>query len=179
MSKEPRIKKNIVGNGWSIPVFECDWCGGDMGEWVDIDDESICPKCALLNGIITESEFIKMYIPDYFRDGARVKVVGNEILIALKGEKFPSEKANKDYRHSNEYKEWRNRVFERDGFKCQECGQVGSSLNAHHIKTFKDYPKLRFDVSNGITLCEKCHRELHKRIRYAGKEDVHKKDYRK
>lgn len=33
-------------------------------------------------------------------------------------------------------------------------------LEAHHIKSWKNYPKLRYKVSNGKTLCYECH---HKR----------------
>ena len=65
-----------------------------------------------------------------------------------------------------EYKLWRNAVFERDNFMCQKCGtKRGGNLNAHHKKTFKEYPELRTCIENGITLCVECHRTEHKRMR--------------
>ena len=65
-------------------------------------------------------------------------------------------------RFSTEYKRWRFDVFARDHFTCQECGDSrGGNLVAHHIKPFADYPDLRFIISNGITLCERCHDKLH------------------
>jgi len=60
--------------------------------------------------------------------------------------------------YSTEYKQWRITVFERDGYKCQGCNQVGGYLTAHHIKSFAKYPEFRFDINNGITLCENCHK---------------------
>ena len=41
-------------------------------------------------------------------------------------------------------------------------------LNAHHIKNWADNPDDRFDLNNGITLCEKCHSEFHRKY---GKKD--------
>jgi hypothetical protein len=66
-------------------------------------------------------------------------------------------KENHLQRTSLKYKEWRKSVFIRDNFTCIICGEVGKYLNAHHIKTFKDYPELRYEVSNGITMCRDCH----------------------
>ena len=63
------------------------------------------------------------------------------------------------------YNDWRKAVYDRDGYTCQCCGKVGGRLNAHHIKSFAEYPELRFDVDNGITLCDRCHRNIHKRRR--------------
>ena len=66
-------------------------------------------------------------------------------------------------RNSKEYKRWRNLVFERDNYTCQMCGKRGGKLNAHHIVRFRKSIEKRVDVSNGITLCEDCHRRLHRK----------------
>ena len=58
------------------------------------------------------------------------------------------------------YKVWRQSVFERDSFTCQDCGQVRGYIEAHHKKSWAHFPNLRFEVSNGITLCKKCHQKI-------------------
>ncbi len=65
-------------------------------------------------------------------------------------------------RKSIEYAKWRKRVFERDNYTCQMCGYRGSKLNAHHIMKYSEYPLYRCDVKNGVTLCEECHKWVHK-----------------
>lgn len=70
---------------------------------------------------------------------------------------------NHKIRTSLEYINWRRKVFSRDNWTCQECGTRGGTLHAHHIKMFKDYPDIRVDVNNGITLCKTCHKKVHKK----------------
>lgn len=62
-------------------------------------------------------------------------------------------------RTSYQAKAWSKAVRLRDGI-CQKCGAF-DRLHAHHIKRWKDYPELRYDLTNGVTLCYTCHEEAH------------------
>lgn len=69
---------------------------------------------------------------------------------------------NKLIRSSFEYKNWRNKVFERDNWTCVICKKRNGNgkavyLEADHKKPFAYYKKLRFDINNGRTLCKSCH----------------------
>jgi len=69
---------------------------------------------------------------------------------------------NTRIRMSIEYRLWREAVFARDNWTCQNCGKRdGGYLHAHHIKPFSTHPKLRVALNNGLTLCKKCHLIIH------------------
>lgn len=74
--------------------------------------------------------------------------------------------SNKTIRWGKDMNRWRKAIFERDGYCCQIChdySRKGHSveINAHHIKSFVDYPEERFNIENGITLCNSCHIWIH------------------
>ena len=55
-------------------------------------------------------------------------------------------------------------VFKRDNYSCKDCGykkETDKKLIIHHVKTWAEYPKLRFENSNLVTLCEECHWKRH------------------
>lgn len=94
-------------------------------------------------------------------------------------------------RHSDNHKQWSLNVFKKDHFKCQHCGAVKVKFTAHHLKKFsiilseflsfysqfspiEDKETLVrlsiswsdfWDVNNGITLCEDCHKQEHAKIK--------------
>jgi len=119
------------------------------------------------------------YLADYLLSEKRTKIEKAEVvrkLFKLKvgtdrasitvrkdGEEF---KQNYDIKHNRnaypEMKEWRRQVFTRDNYTCQRCKKYSGVINAHHIKRWVDEPALRFELDNGITLCKKCHKIVHR-----------------
>lgn len=65
-------------------------------------------------------------------------------------------------RNDKGYAKFRKDVLERDEYTCQICGG-NEKLEVHHIKPYAGYKNLRTTVSNGITLCEKCHKKAHRK----------------
>lgn len=77
-------------------------------------------------------------------------------------------------------RQWRERVFKRDNWTCQNCYQKGGKLHADHIKPFAIILhenkitslnkaikcKKLWDVFNGRTLCIECHKKTNT---YGGK----------
>lgn len=156
----------MIENGELIlpyKIYTCAKCGEEVKESHPkefINDEVYCGDCAFLEGLITEQEYVKRHCRYVLLDDVRAYVKDGKICFTTG--KLPSEKTAKEQRTSQDYIEWRKAVFERDNFTCAICQQVGGTLNAHHIRPFKDFPAERLNVDNGITLCETCHRQVHK-----------------
>jgi hypothetical protein len=73
---------------------------------------------------------------------------------------------NKRDRGSPEYKAWRTAVFKRDGYTCVDCNTKSSRTKpivAHHLAGWADFPRLRYIVENGATVCNDCHDLRHGR----------------
>ena len=65
-----------------------------------------------------------------------------------------------NFRVTREYKDWRNRIIKRD-VRCVLCG-FEYNLVAHHIIEVRHDPTLKLETDNGITLCEECHKKVHR-----------------
>ena len=72
---------------------------------------------------------------------------------------------------NGEIRKWRDKVYKRDNYTCQSCNKKGGKINSHHIYSWDKYKEKRFDVDNGITLCEDCHKKFHKEFGY-GNNDI-------
>jgi hypothetical protein len=112
-----------------------------------------------------------------YKEHPELKLRLKELSVGLFGDKARNwkggiAKIDKLCRNIQEYKEWRSKVFERDGWICQTCGVSGVYITAHHKKSFskilkenniKNINEARqckelWDIDNGVTLCEECHK---------------------
>jgi len=121
----------------------------------------------------------------------REKLIGK--VIGIKGENNPNWKGGisplrKRLRFSSKWKIWRELIFLRDDFTCQnkDCqfckNKIGVKLHTHHIKEFAtilieecidDYEeaikcKRLWNINNGITYCEEFHLSLHGLLKIGG-----------
>ena len=80
-----------------------------------------------------------------------------------------TEGQNRDY-HSIGYRLWRDSVFKRDNYTCRNLLCLKKSdgkikINAHHMLPYSKFPEYKKEIWNGVTLCEGCHKEIHKKKR--------------
>ena len=54
----------------------------------------------------------------------------------------------------------REKVMQRQDSLCLRCRSL-EGLDAHHLYTQKMYPGMKFELTNVIGLCRRCHRWVH------------------
>lgn len=95
------------------------------------------------------------------KDG-RQKTCGNKKLH-YSGDNNPGWKGGKTpelvlHRNNVDYDKWKTSVYAKDWYTCQCCGKSKNiKKNAHHLINFASNIASRYDVDNGILLCEDCH----------------------
>ena len=99
-----------------------------------------------------------------------------EVLEKQVGENNPNynpnltdeERLKNRYRMSDgSFRVWANLIKDRDNYTCQICGKSPSgNLNAHHLNGWNAFPEQRFDLDNGVTLCNDCHKDFHSQYGY-------------
>ena len=64
-------------------------------------------------------------------------------------------------RDTNENRIWKQQIKEQANFTCNICGEVGGKLRSHHLDGYNWCEERRLDLTNGVCLCESCHKEFH------------------
>lgn len=88
-------------------------------------------------------------------------IIDNDHCIIVHWDENNGIGVNAKKRLSYKYRQWRKNVLERDGYYCQVCHGKEKVMHVHHIRPFSKYPESRYDPDNGMTLCPKCHLDIH------------------
>lgn len=107
-----------------------------------------CLECGSKTSIWTKREQPKRCRPCYYKLAYTVK----EFHPRYKSDR--STLAKRQERNDSAYKEWRKSVRDRDGWLCKMAnGDCLGKVVAHHILPWAKFPELRYELNNGITLC--------------------------
>jgi len=116
----------------------------------------------------TEETKIKMKENSYWKGKKRPEFTEEhkrkiaESNLGLKGEKSKrwikdrTKLMKRDERNDSAYQNWAKEVKKRDNYQCKICG-IKDNLISHHILPWKDFPEERYNINNGITLCQTHH----------------------
>lgn len=162
LSRTIQIKNGNIYQLYNI--YKCDHCGIELEEafpkWID-GQIHYCLDCSFKKNLITDRYYLDLHgvMLDNFH--AAVSLKGN--IIVWNGVNIPP--LDRKHRHRNDprHQKWRSAILKRDNYTCQKCFIRGGKLQAHHIKPYAKYIKLRYVLSNGICLCENCHKQEHKK----------------
>lgn len=77
-----------------------------------------------------------------------------------------TDEEREERRNIEGYSQWIKQVYKKDNYTCQCCGVRNGNgkaikLNAHHKEGYNWCTERRLDITNGVTLCEDCHKEFH------------------
>ena len=104
-----------------------------------------CQKCAMRHGSVRA----KISGPNHYNWKGGIRHVS------------PNQKERKGWRYAN----WRATVLQRDGWTCQKCGHKDTQLIAHHIQAWSTHRSIGLEITNGITVCKICHKQIHHQLR--------------
>ena len=143
-------------------------------QWVDNDERRKATSERAVENLGTNSDGRKKLIEIMQTDEYKEKISQansgeNNGMYGITGELHHNWNPNKTMedrkktRKLPKYGSWRTAVFKRDKYTCQKClDDRGGNLVAHHINGYNWDEKSRTEISNGVTLCEDCHKEFHK-----------------
>ena len=133
-------------------------------------DESLCPLCGKrlimkYEGLACKNSSCRLYF----------KLEKGWVLLTKESKSARGEFAGNIFYSSNRRllldKQWvekKREILIRDNYKCKKCGKplddwsCHPPLQVHHIIPASKEMALYFDDDNLLTLCEKCHNEIHK-----------------
>ena len=176
LSPETEFKKGQVAHNKKEHIEKiCPTCGKHFCVKPSLNKLVHCSRSCVLKGKPSLNKGKIMSLE------SRKKMSVTRLRLGIKGDRMYNWKGGQaicpPYRHyrNREYINWREEVFARDDYRCFDCGaRCGEGktviLHPHHIKSYTYFKELRYEASNGITLCVACHKKRHSKQRCVSEE---------
>ncbi len=120
-------------------------------------------KIGLANSIALKGRIIPEEVKRKMSKNSAKFWLGKKLIHMLKDKnpKWIKDRSlikKQEERNNPNDKQWKYAVYKRDNFKCRiENKDCGGRIEAHHILSWRNYPELRYEINNGVTLCHAHH----------------------
>lgn len=151
---------------WKGGMPKCLECGTPLGDRAS----TRCPDCYILFRIHEIRPRWRDKLPNCGNCGVRLGGKRSKLCQKCAGNEHNGNTKLKRI-WGKKHQTWSNTIKARDNFTCRKCNvskdpfevkPTDPRICAHHIESWAMAPTLRFDLSNGATLCEDCHLEFHR-----------------
>ncbi len=164
MKQSRKVKRICQYCGKEFIIYRAWLRGGKAGKYCSRSCSAKAqPRISSRVKLICEECGKEYEVKNYRKDTSRFcsfKCLHKFIHRTNKGENHPFWKGGISKRNRHKLQKWRDEILKRDNYKCIKCGS-SHNLQVHHILPYSEYPDKRFDIDNGVTLCDKCHAKEH------------------
>lgn len=152
--------------GYNIPkrINKKNQIVNDIGSKILVKIEDLLPNSNVY--VDVECDNCKKKYKKFFFDYQKTKnMFGDKVYCVNCIQKIT--KKNMEYEERDRQKYYSNystfvvNVLKRDNYTCQCCGQYSKHIEVHHLDGYDWCKEKRTDETNGITLCENCHKNFH------------------
>lgn len=63
--------------------------------------------------------------------------------------------------NDKDHVEWAKNVKIKFNYICDVCGKYGVPLHSHHLNSYDTFINQRYDMNNGVCICQSCHQIFH------------------
>lgn len=163
------VKIDDLSQGSNVEVeYECDMCKKIIKTRYDVyskHNNNGITYCISCSGVISSSKLLT----NVFKCKSLKNKSSQPKYIEKKEESLKTQKQQNVKRKygsywnrpiDTEYTDFVKKVLARDVYKCQCCG-ISNDLVVHHLDGYNWCIEKRTDATNGITLCDTCHKNFH------------------
>ncbi|MGL5380700.1 HNH endonuclease [Clostridium sp.] len=142
-------------------------------QWIDADERRAMSSMTMKDNQSRGIDRSFMHTDEYKLKQSISKRGSKNGMWRVCGEKHPNWDKNRTHekrkleRKSTKDNMWRSSVFYRDNRTCFKCSENNiKNMVVHHIDSYDIHEDKRYDINNGIVLCEKCHKDFHGKYGY-------------